>query len=78
MVKRERLLLSHLLRTAFWYVSWSLNVTRLMKYAKSSAPPTISESGREAALRTATVHLWVWVSGADSLSCGVRTLAVFP
>lgn len=53
-------------------------MTRLIKYPRSSAPPTTSESGVLAAPLTATVHRWVWPSGASSLSAGVNTVAVFP
>lgn len=35
-------------------------------------------SGRDAALRTATVHLWVWSGGAASFSAGVRGVDVDP
>jgi len=45
-----------LLLVGFGYVSCNLNVTLFMKYDKSSAPPTISESGALAALRTPSVH----------------------
>jgi hypothetical protein len=67
------------LRVGFGYVSCNLNATRFMKYPRSSAPPTISESAAEVALRTATVQRWVWSGKVnDAFSSGVRTVAVFP
>ena len=56
----ERIGVNYSLLEGLGYVSCSLNVTRRMKYPRSSAPPTISESSADdAALRTATVQRWV-------------------